>query len=111
MTEPVMVVTGANSGIGLETAVGLAAAGAHVVLTARDAERGEAARAEVVRRTGSQGAEVRLLDLASFASIRRFAAGLLADHERLDVLVLNAGLAPSGRRWETTERFEATFGT
>ena len=105
-----MVVTGANTGLGLETAVGLAASGAHVVLTSRDPERGAAALAEVRRRTGSEHAEVLPLDLASFESISAFARHLLDAHDRLDVLVANAGIAPAGRRWETTEGFEATFG-
>ena len=50
------------------------------------------------------------LDLASFASIRTFAAQFLERHDRLDVLVNNAGLAPAGNRWETVEGFEAAFG-
>jgi retinol dehydrogenase-13 len=104
------VVTGANTGLGLETAVGLAEQGFHVVLTSRDATRGQAALADVRRRTGSDSVEVRPLDLASFASIRAFARDFLAAHDRLDVLVNNAGVAPAGRRWETADGFEATFG-
>ncbi len=87
LTGRTIVVTGANSGIGLETARAFAAAGAHVVLAVRDLVRGEAAAASLVGST-----EVRRLDLADLASVRAF-----ADHVdgEVDVLVNNAGaLAP-----------------
>jgi retinol dehydrogenase-13 len=110
MTESIVVVTGANTGIGFETAVGVAEAGAYVVMTSRDRARGEAALAELRRRTGSTSAEVLPLDLASFASIHEFVREFDERHDRLDVLVHNAGVAPAGRRWETQEGFEATIG-
>ncbi len=81
------VVTGANGGLGLETARALAAAGAHVVMAARDQEKATAARATV---EGS--AEVVPLDLASQASVRSAAEAILAAHERIDLLVNNAGV-------------------
>jgi NAD(P)-dependent dehydrogenase (short-subunit alcohol dehydrogenase family) len=104
-----IVITGGNAGIGKETAVGLASAGARVVVTARNAERGRAARDEVAHRSGSSTVEVMPLDLASFASIRSFAAELLDRHDRIDVLVNNAGLIHR-RRTVTQEGFETTFG-
>ena len=106
-----IVVTGGNSGIGKETAIALAAMGAHVVMTARNVEKGRAALAELrTRATGTAGtAEVADLDLASFASIRTFADDLLQRHPRVDVLVNNAGVV-SSRRAETREGFELTFG-
>jgi NAD(P)-dependent dehydrogenase (short-subunit alcohol dehydrogenase family) len=96
------VVTGANSGLGLETARALAAAGAHVVLAVRDPTRGEAAAAAL---PGS--AEVRRLDLADLASVREFAAGWTGP---LDLLVNNAGVmwVPAG---ETVDGFETHLGT
>jgi NAD(P)-dependent dehydrogenase (short-subunit alcohol dehydrogenase family) len=104
----VAVVTGANSGLGLVTARELAAAGATVIGTARDAAKGDAARAEL----SDQGAEVefRDLDLASLESVRAFAGRLVADHPRIDVLVNNAGvmMTPKG---ETSDGFELQFGT
>jgi NAD(P)-dependent dehydrogenase (short-subunit alcohol dehydrogenase family) len=96
------VVTGANSGLGLETARALAAAGARVVLAVRDPARGERAAAGL---TGD--VEVRRLDLADLSSVRAFAAGWSG---RLDVLVANAGImhVPEGR---TADGFELQFGT
>lgn len=109
MTGRTVLVTGANAGIGKETAVGLAAAGAEVVMTARDRAKGEAALAEVRDRAGSDRVSVGDLDLASLASIRAFAAEFLATHDRLDVLVNNAGLI-TDRRTETADGFEQMFG-
>ncbi len=109
LTGQVVVVTGANAGIGKETAVALAGMGATMVMTARDPERGAAALAEVRERTGSSRVELLALDLADFDSIRTCATELLARHDRLDVLVENAGLIMA-RRTETANGFETTFG-
>jgi NAD(P)-dependent dehydrogenase (short-subunit alcohol dehydrogenase family) len=111
MTGKTVLITGGNAGLGLETAVALAAAGAHVTITARSAERGDAARKEIVDRAGvdAEQVEVMALDLASTASIRSFAAAFLESHPRLDVLVNNAGLILS-ERTETEDGFETTFG-
>ncbi len=110
LTGATILVTGGNSGIGLETAVALASLGAEVIITARHPGRGAAAEASIRGRTGNGRVVVLPLDLASFASIRSFADAFLHRYERLDVLINNAGLAPDGRRWETAEGFEATFG-
>jgi NAD(P)-dependent dehydrogenase (short-subunit alcohol dehydrogenase family) len=103
----VVVVTGANSGIGKETAAALAARGAHVVMTARDRQKGEAALDEVRART-SGSVELADLDLASLASVRRCADDLLARHDHVHVLVNNAGLVLA-RRTETEDGNETTF--
>ena len=97
-----VVVTGANSGLGLATARELARAGARVVLAVRDVARGEQAAATIEGAT-----EVRRLDLASLESVRAFAAAWTGD---LDVLVNNAGImmVPAGR---TADGFELQFGT
>lgn len=112
LTGQVIIVTGANSGIGKETAVALAGMGATVVMTARTASKGETARAEVIERSGSDDERVVLgsLDLASFASIRAFAAWFLEAFDRLDVLVNNAGLIVDTRQ-ETADGFELMVGT
>ena len=108
MTGKTVIVTGGNSGIGLETAVALAGAGARVLITARDRARGEAALAEVRRRGGRDDAELAVFDLADLASVRAGAAELLDRCPRIDVLVNNAGVVLSDRR-ETTDGLEATF--
>ncbi|MEU7818263.1 oxidoreductase [Pseudonocardia sp. NPDC049154] len=102
LTGRTVVVTGANSGIGLEAARALAAAGAHVVLACRNTAKGAAAAASL---TGST--EVRELDLADLSSVGRFAADL---DRPVDVLVNNAGLmaVPEQR---TADGFEMQLGT
>lgn len=104
-----IVITGGNTGIGKEAAVGLARLGACVVITSRNDERGRAARDEIAHRSGNTEVDVMSLDLASFRSIRSFAADVLDRFDRLDVLVNNAGLIHR-RRTETEEGFETTFG-
>jgi NAD(P)-dependent dehydrogenase (short-subunit alcohol dehydrogenase family) len=90
--ERVAVVTGASAGIGLYTALGLARQGMRVVLVGRDPARTERARRLVAERSGSGALDTALADLASIAAVRRLADGLLADYERIDLLVNNAGL-------------------
>jgi len=102
-----MVVTGANTGIGDPTARALASAGARVVYACRQKASGEAAVARAVAAHPGCAAEFAELDLASFASIRRFAERLSA--ERIDALICNAGLFLM--KWaETEEGFERTLG-
>jgi retinol dehydrogenase-13 len=93
----VFVITGATAGIGFETAAALAARRATIVFGARDASRGAAAAAAIRARAGGAADVTSLpLDLASFASVRAFAAAVAAAHPRVDALVANAGvmLAP-----------------
>ena len=85
------VVTGSNTGIGRETAKGLAARGARVVLACRNVKQAQEVAAEI-ESTGGK-AEVMELDLQSFASVRRFAAALASKFPKLDILVNNAGVA------------------
>jgi NAD(P)-dependent dehydrogenase (short-subunit alcohol dehydrogenase family) len=108
MTGKTVVVTGGNSGIGRETAVGLAGAGARVLVTARDRARGEAAVEDIARRARSGQVELVVFDLASLASVRAGAAEILERCERLDVLVNNAGIVLSERQL-TPDGLEATF--
>lgn len=92
LTGKTCLVTGANAGIGLETARGLAEMGATVVMLCRDRERGEAAQSEIKQSSGNNAVELFVCDLASQASIRQFAADFKQRHDRLDVLVNNAGV-------------------
>ena len=109
MQGKTVVVTGGNSGIGLETGAALAAMGARVLLTARNADKGRAGVADIAQRCGGQ-AQVQLVvfDLADLSSVRRGAAEILEEAARIDVLVNNAGLVLTERR-ETVDGYEATF--
>jgi protochlorophyllide reductase len=105
----VAVVTGANAGLGLEIAAGLADAGATVVLACRSLERADAAAADIRRRTPGAELEIRTLDLADLASVRSFAEQLRRDHDRLDLLINNAGLMALDES-TTVDGFETQLG-
>jgi len=92
MKGKVCLVTGATSGIGKETAIGLARMGATIVFTTRDDWRGETTRQDIVRASGNQNIEPYLCDLSSLESIRAFNTKLRVTHDRLHVLVNNAGI-------------------
>jgi NAD(P)-dependent dehydrogenase (short-subunit alcohol dehydrogenase family) len=108
MTGRTVVITGGNSGIGKATAEGLARLGARVVITARNSARGDTAVSEIRRASGNDAVECVPLDLASLASVRSCAAGLLDRLEEIHVLDLNAGGVLS-RRTETENGFETQF--
>lgn len=110
LTGQVVVVTGANSGIGKETAFGLATLGATVVLACRSRARGETAIEELRHRDHTLDLHLVELDLADLSSVRRCARALLDRFDRLDVLVNNAGRVV-GEWQETVDGFEATIGT
>jgi NAD(P)-dependent dehydrogenase (short-subunit alcohol dehydrogenase family) len=106
-TGPVAVVTGASSGLGLYTAIGLARGGAYVVLACRDAGRGAAALAEVLAAVPGAAVSVGSLDLADLASVRAFADSWAGP---LDLLVNNAGVMATPPRL-TADGFELQLGT
>jgi NAD(P)-dependent dehydrogenase (short-subunit alcohol dehydrogenase family) len=106
--ERVAIVTGATGGIGLYTARGLARRGMRVVLVGRDPARAERARRFVAERSGSDRIEMALADFASLAAVRRLAEMLLARHQRIDVLVNNAGLI-SPRFQRSADGYELTI--
>jgi NAD(P)-dependent dehydrogenase (short-subunit alcohol dehydrogenase family) len=103
------IVTGANTGMGKETARELARLGMKVIMACRNREKGEAARKEIVAETGNQDVQVMLLDLASRDSIRGFVREYEQRNERLDVLVNNAGV--SLRERTETDGVETTIAT
>ncbi|HET6951318.1 MAG TPA: oxidoreductase [Acidimicrobiales bacterium] len=107
--QGVAIVTGANSGIGLETASALAAAGATTVLACRNDERAAAARAEIVRRHPGADVELLRLDLGSLAQVAEAAAEARDRFEAIHIVVNNAGLITRSRT-ETVDGFETTFG-
>lgn len=107
--EKICLVTGANAGIGLETARGLAQRGATVVLAVRNLDKGRAALDDIRETTNTDRLSVLHLDLASLESVRNAAETFLQKHDRLDILVNNAGLILD-RRETTKEGFETTFG-
>ena len=109
MHGKVVVITGANSGIGKETAVAVAGMGATTVLACRNPAKAEAAAAEVRASTGSDDVHISDLDLADLASVRRCAEDLGHRWDRIDVLVNNAGGVWSSRS-ETAQGLEQTFG-
>ena len=115
-TGKVVVVTGANSGLGLETCAALAGKGAVVVMACRNASKAGAARAEVVRRAKARDDQVVVapLDLASLESVRAFrgeCAKALGAERPIDVLIANAGIMAVPQREETKDGFELQMGT
>ncbi len=110
-TPAVAIVTGATGGLGYETALGLARAGARVVLAGRNPKKGDAALARLRREAGGATASFELLDLASLASVAAFAERMLAAHQGLEILVNNAGVMAPPTRQLTADGFELQFGT
>ena len=108
MARKLAVVTGATSGIGLETARGLAGLGWDLLLACRDAGRAECVRAELAAAPSGR-VEALHLDLGSLVSIRSFAAEIAGRHESIDLLVDNAGVFCDTRR-VTADGFEMTMG-
>ncbi len=105
------VVTGANSGIGLHTASGLAGVGAHVILACRDTSKAAAAAEIILAKHPSASVAIATLDLASLASVREFAEQICSNHGQLDILVNNAGVMAYPTRRATADGFEMQFGT
>ncbi|RCX20554.1 NAD(P)-dependent dehydrogenase (short-subunit alcohol dehydrogenase family) [Fontibacillus phaseoli] len=109
MRGKTVIVTGANSGMGLATTVELARRGAHVVMLCRNEERGRTAWEKAVQQSGSDRLEMMLCDLGSQESIRRLAAQVKDRHSVIDVLVNNAGVV-SLKRELTAHGFESHLG-
>lgn len=104
-----VIITGANTGIGKETAVDLARRGARVVMACRDMEKGRAACEEIKMRSGSESVVLHKLDLASCSSIRSFASRILDQEEEIHILVNNAGVMFVPYQL-TEDGFEMHFG-
>jgi NAD(P)-dependent dehydrogenase (short-subunit alcohol dehydrogenase family) len=106
----VAIITGANSGVGYESAVALARKGARVVMACRSMDRAERARQELLARASGAAVDVLPLDLGNLESVRTFAESFNAHYDRLDILMNNAGIMvpPYGK---TADGFETQFGT
>ena len=110
MSGKICIVTGANSGIGKETALGLAQMGARVIMVSRNAEKGKAALEEIRRESGSSQVDLLIADMSSQASVRALAEQIQQKYPRLDVLVNNAGGAAPARTL-SADGFELTLAT
>jgi NAD(P)-dependent dehydrogenase (short-subunit alcohol dehydrogenase family) len=110
LREKIAVVTGASTGLGLETARALASAGAQVVLAGRDPSRIEAAGNTILEREPNAMLEQGALDLTSLDSVRAFAEWYGRSHDRLHLLINNAGVMYTPFE-HTAEGFEMQFGT
>ena len=110
LTGKIIIVTGGNSGIGYESVKAFARKGAEVILAGRSAERGEQARAEILKDVPEGKIDVMKLDLADLDSVRDFAVQFNKSYNRLDVLLNNAGIMMSPY-FVTKDGFEAQLGT
>jgi NAD(P)-dependent dehydrogenase (short-subunit alcohol dehydrogenase family) len=104
------IITGANTGLGYETAVALAGQGARVVLAVRNLDKGKQAATRIAEAHPGATVELQELDLTSLASIRAAAEQLRADHDRIDLLINNAGVMWTPKS-TTADGFELQFGT
>lgn len=109
-TGRVAIVTGANTGLGLETAKALAAHGAHVVLAVRNAEKGKAAADAITAAHSNADVTLQSLDLSSLESVRRASDQLKARYDKIDLLINNAGVMWTEKS-STADGFELQFGT
>ncbi|XP_074640680.1 retinol dehydrogenase 13-like isoform X2 [Tubulanus polymorphus] len=104
-----VIVTGANTGIGKETAKELAKRGARVILAGRNNEKCELARDEIIKETANRNVEARHLDLASLQSIKEFAEEICRTERHVDILINNAGVMRCPKSL-TTDGFEMQLG-
>ncbi len=109
LTGKVVVITGANSGLGFESAKELARNGARVVMTARNLEKGERAQADILQELPDADLDLIQLDVGSLDSVRTFATKIKEKYDRLDILLNNAGLMAIPRQ-ETADGFEMQLG-
>src|ERR1700722_17699441 len=109
-TGRVAVITGANTGLGYETAAALADRGAQVVLAVRNLDKGKDAAARITAQSPGANVALQDLDLTSLDSIRAAAEQLRAEHDRIDLLINNAGVMWTPKS-TTKDGFELQFGT
>ena len=105
-----VVITGANTGIGKETVIDLAKRGARVIMCCRDLTKAEEASKEIRKISGSDLVEVEHLDLASLKSVRKCAETLVEKEDKIDYLINNAGVMVCPD-WKTEDGFDMQMGT
>jgi protochlorophyllide reductase len=108
-TGRVVIVTGANSGLGYESALAFAQKGATVIMACRNTKKGQAAYDDIMRQVPSAKLDLMRLDLGNLASVRDFAAAFRAKYSQVDILLNNAGVMAIPRA-ETPDGFEMQFG-
>ena len=109
LTGKIIVVTGANSGLGFECSKILAKKGATVVMTARNMDKGEKAKAAILNENPQGALDLMKLDVGNLQSVREFAEAFKTKYDRLDILLNNAGLMAIPRQ-ETVDGFEMQLG-
>ena len=109
LSGKIIVITGANSGLGFESAKTLAGKGAHIVMAVRTPAKGETARADILKTNPDASLEVMKLDVGDLSSVRAFAEVFKAKYNRLDILANNAGVMAIPRQ-ETVDGFEMQLG-
>lgn len=108
MEGKICIITGANSGIGKSTAIGLAKMNATIVMMCRNKERGEEAQKKIIELTGNKKVDLLLCDLSSQESIRKFVSEFKSKYQKLHVLINNAGVMLS-KRVISLDGFEMNF--
>lgn len=110
LDSKIIIVTGGNSGLGFESIKAFAQKGAKVVLASRSAEKGENAKAEILKENQKGNVEVQILDMADLDSIKKFSERIHNKYSQLDVLLNNAGIMTTPY-FKTKDGFEGQVGT
>ena len=108
-TGKIIVITGANSGLGFESAKTLASKGATIVMAVRNLSKGDAAYNDILRENPNASLDLMKLDVSNLESVHEFAAAFKAKYDRLDILLNNAGVMAIPRQ-ETADGFEMQLG-
>jgi NAD(P)-dependent dehydrogenase (short-subunit alcohol dehydrogenase family) len=109
MNGKICLITGANSGIGRFSALGLAKQGAEIVMICRNKLKAEEAKNDIIAQSGNEKVSFFIADLSSLAQIKRVSDEILNKHNRIDVLLNNAGFIAGSKRELTEDGFEVTF--
>lgn len=110
LKEKVIMITGANSGIGKEAAIELAKEDAHIVMVCRNEKRGEEAQEEIIKKSDNENVDLLIADLSSLESVDDLVTTFRQEYDRLDILINNAGIFLKGRE-KSEDDIEKTFAT